>query len=323
MNPTLQGYTAAVAETAGPAALGGLAADLEAIEQLVLANNQLRAALTDTAVPGPARRAVVLDLLDGKVSPAARRLAAFACMAVAAPEVPAALGWVSTRVRHLAEGQDEEPGLSLTQSRQRVGGFATAVHEDMSTAELESLEDDLFRFARIVAATPALRSALTDRDLDVAARQGLVTRAAARERCRPPSLSLARYAVTGGRARDFVGTLDFLVELTAQARGWRIARVRAAAPIDEAQRNELTDSLGIAGRCAGGAAGGGRRVAAERRADPHRRPAGGRHGTGADRRAARALRAGRLGSRPGSAGGRVRRIRQREQSDGRAHDRRQ
>ena len=69
VNPALQGYTAAVAEAAGPAALGGLAADLEAIEQLVLANGQLRAALTDTAVPGPARRAVVLDLLDGKVSP--------------------------------------------------------------------------------------------------------------------------------------------------------------------------------------------------------------------------------------------------------------
>lgn len=243
MNPTLQGYTAAVAETAGPAALAGLAADLEAIEQLVLANNQLRAALTDTAVHGPARRAVVLDLLDGRVSPAARRLAAFACMVVAAPEVPAALGWVSTRVRHLDEGQDEEPGLSLTQSRQRVGGFATAVHEDMSTAELESLEDDLFRFARIVAATPALRSALTDRDLDVAARRGLVTELL-QGKMSPASLLLARYAVTGGRARDFVGTLDFLVELTAQARGWRIARVRAAAPIDEAQRTELTDSLG-------------------------------------------------------------------------------
>ena len=50
--------------------------------------------------------------------------------------------------------------------------------------------------------------------------------------------------MTGGRARDIVGTLDFLVELTAQARGWRIARVRAAAPIDDAQRTELADSLG-------------------------------------------------------------------------------
>ncbi len=243
MNPTLQGYTAAVVEAAGPDALGGLAADLEAIERLVLANPQLRAALTDTAVPGPARRAVVLDLLDGKVTPQARRLAAFASGVVIAPEVPNALGWVSTRVRHLAEGQDEEPGLSLLQSRQRVGGFAIAVHEDMSTAELESLEDDLFRFARIVESTPALRAALTDRDLEVAARRGLVTQLL-EGKISAASLSLARYAVTGGRARDMVGTLDFLVEAAAQARGWRIARVRSAAPIDDAQRTELTDSLG-------------------------------------------------------------------------------
>ena len=113
----------------------------------------------------------------------------------------------------------------------------------MSTAELESLEDDLFRFARIVEATPALRAALTDRDLEVAARQGLVTQLL-EGKMSAASLSLARYAVTGGRARDIVGTLDFLVELTAQARGWRIAHVRAAAPIDDAQRTELTESLG-------------------------------------------------------------------------------
>ena len=45
-----------------------------------------------------------------------------------------------------------------------------------------------------------------------------------------------------------MGTLDCLVEQTAQARGWRIARVRAAAPIDDAQRHR-------AGRFAGTLAG--------------------------------------------------------------------
>jgi F-type H+-transporting ATPase subunit delta len=243
VNPSLQGYTSAVAEAAGPAALGGIAADLEAIEQLVLTNIALRAALSDTSISGGSRRAVMLDLLEGKVSPEARRLAGYACMAVGAPEVAGALGWLATRVRHLSEGEDEEPPLGLTQSRERVGGFAAAVHEDMSNAELESLEDDLFRFARIVASTPALRAALTDRDLDVAARRDLVT-ALLSGKVPATTERLTRYAVTGGRARDFVGTLDFLVELTAQARGWRIARVRAAAPIDDAQRSQLSDSLG-------------------------------------------------------------------------------
>ena len=243
MNPSLQGYSAAAIEAADPAGLRTIAGDLEAIEQLVMSNGRLRAALTDTAVRGSARRAVMLDLLEGKVSPEARRLAAFASMVVSAPDTPSALAWLSARVRHAAEGRElEEPALSLTQSRLRVGGYATALHEDMSTHELESMEDDLFRFARIVASTPSLRAVLTDRDVDLVARQGLVTELL-QGKVPASSVALARYAVTGGRARDIVGTLDYLVEQTALARGWRIAHIRAAAPIDDAQQIRLRDSL--------------------------------------------------------------------------------
>ena len=241
--PSASGVFGAVAEAAGPAALGGLAADLEAIEQLVLANGQLRAALTDTAVPGPARRAVVLDLLDGKVTPEARRLAGFATGAVHAPEVPAALGWVSTRVRHLAEGQDDEPGLSLMQSRQRVGGYATAVHEDMSTDGLESLEDDLFRFARIVAATPPLRAALADRELDVQARQGVVTQLL-EGKVPTTTLALTRSpsraggpATSSGRSTSWWSSPHRPGDGASPASGRR-------RRIEDAQRSELADSLG-------------------------------------------------------------------------------
>jgi F-type H+-transporting ATPase subunit delta len=244
VNPTLQGYAAAVMESVGPGGVRALADDLESIEQLVLSNGMLRAALSDTAVAGAARRAVMLDLLEGKVGEAARRLAAFGCMAVPAQDVTSALSWLSLRVRQVADRADnEEPSLSLTQARKRVAGFATAVYEDLSTSALESLEDDLFRFARIVGATPELRAALTDRDLAVDARQGLVTQLL-EGKVPATTLSLVRYAVAGGRARDFVGTLDFLVEQTALARGWRIARVSAAFPIDDGQRAALTEALG-------------------------------------------------------------------------------
>ena len=251
MNPQLAGYTAAILEGAsstGDAARRALASELESIEQLVLANAPLNAALTDTTMRPPVRRAVMLDLLSGKVSDPARRLAAFACAAVRAPEVPAALGWVATRARHAAEGREfNEETLSLLRSRQRVGGYATAIDEDLSASELEELEDSLFRFARIVASTPELRAALVDRDLAPSARQGLVTQLL-EGKVHPSALLLVRYVVVGGRARDIVGTLDWLVEQTAKARGWRIARVRAAAPIDETQRSELSDSLsGLAG----------------------------------------------------------------------------
>jgi len=251
VNPQLAGYTAAILEGAsstGDAARRALASELESIEQLVLANAPLNAALTDTTMRPPVRRAVMLDLLSGKVSDPARRLAAFACAAVRAPEVPAALGWVATRARHAAEGMEfNEETLSLLRSRQRVGGYATAIDEDLSASELEELEDSLFRFARIVASTPELRAALVDRDLAPSARQGLVTQLL-EGKVHPSALLLVRYVVVGGRARDIVGTLDWLVEQTAKARGWRIARVRAAAPIDETQRSELSDSLsGLAG----------------------------------------------------------------------------
>jgi F-type H+-transporting ATPase subunit delta len=243
MNPQLQGYSAAVAQAADPSALPAIAEDLRAIEQLVLSNTALRAALSDTAVPGAARRAVLLELLEGKVAPEARRLAAFAAMAVPAPEVTPALSWLGTRVQVLAEGRPlEEAPLSLTQARLRVAGYGTALHEDMSTSELESLEDDLFRFARIVNATPSLRSVLTDRDVPTAVRQGLVDELLEGKVPRS-TVALARYAVTGGRARDYVGTLDYLVEQTAQARGWRIAHVLAAAPIDDQHRAQLSDAL--------------------------------------------------------------------------------
>ncbi len=246
MNPTLAGYASAIVEaatSAGGDALRALANDLESIEQLVLANAPLNAALTDTTMRPAVRRAVMLDLLSGKVSEPARRLAAFASAAVRAPEVPAALGWVATRARHAAEGVEfEEESLSLMQSRRRVGGYATAIHEDLANSELEELEDSLFRFARIVQSTPELRAALVDRDLATSARQGLVTQLL-EGKVHPNAILLIRYVVVGGRARDIVGTLDWLVEQTAKARGWRIARVRAAAPIEEAQRGQLADSL--------------------------------------------------------------------------------
>jgi F-type H+-transporting ATPase subunit delta len=243
VNPTLQGYAAAVLEAPGPGAVGQVAVDLEAIENLVSSNLLLRSALTDTAVRGPVRRALMLELLDGKVSEAARRLAAFAASIVRAPDVPAAINWAAARARHAAEGQQYvEPPLSLTQARQRVGGYATAIHEDLSHEELESLEDDVFRFARIVASTPVLHAALVDRDLAVEARQGLVTELL-EGKVPLSTVSLTRYVVAGGRARDIVGTLDWLVEQTARSRGWRIARVRAAAPIEGAQQATLSDSL--------------------------------------------------------------------------------
>lgn len=243
MNPALQGYSAAVLESVDPGELSTVTSELNEIERLVLSSQPLRAALTDTSINGQSRQAVMRDLLENKVSEPARRLAAFTCGTVSAPDVVAAMAWIVHRSQRKADGiREQEPPLSLSSARKRVGGYAQALYESMSTAQLEEMEDALFRFARIVESTPALRTVLSDRDEPMTSREGIVDRLL-EGKVATSTLTLVRYVIAGGRARDFVGTLDWLVEQTAKARGWRIARVRAATEIEEAQRLQLSDTL--------------------------------------------------------------------------------
>jgi F-type H+-transporting ATPase subunit delta len=240
VNPAIEGYSAAVFEEAPASAL---AAELRAIEELVLSSSDLRLALTDTATPAAARRAVISDLLAQRVSAPARRLAVFVVGSVAGPHIPAALAWVATQARHLSEGQPSEPEpLSFLAARERVGGFAAAIFEDVSTTDLEEIEDQLFRFARTVQSAPALRTAFTDRDRPVEARQG-IAHDLLEAKVQAETLQLVDYTIAGGRSRDFVGTLDWLVEATARVRGWRVAHVRSAREVDADQRAQLAESL--------------------------------------------------------------------------------
>lgn len=245
MNPALEGYAAAVLEGArsGIDGLARLAADLSAVDHLFASNAELFEAMTDTSVPAPARRAVLDDLLDGKVSPEARRVSAFAAAAVPGPEVPAAVTWLAHRAYRASEGWEElEPALGHVGARSRVGGFATAIFEDLTADRLEEMEDALFRFARTVETTPALRSALSDRDLPVPVRCGVIDDLLS-SKVPADTLRLVDFTVTGGRARDFVGTLFWLVDQTAHARGWRIALVDAAQEVDDDERRVLSETL--------------------------------------------------------------------------------
>lgn len=241
MNPALQGYAAAIVGEGADVAV--VAEELRAVDALVADNSTLFVALTDTSVPGPARRAVVRDLLSSRVSEPVVRAAAYVAGSLAATDVPAGLSWLATRARLAAAGEaSSEPPLGHLEARARVAGFAAAVFEPLATGELEEVEDELFRFSRTVAATPALRAALSDRDLPVPVRQDVVHQLVA-DKVRPATLRLIDYAISGGRPRDLVGTLAFLVEETAKARGWRVARVRAAQSVDGEERDHLTSSL--------------------------------------------------------------------------------
>jgi F-type H+-transporting ATPase subunit delta len=252
VNPAVQGYTAAVLDDVPPGDLPQVAAELAEVDRLLDRNAELRAVMTDVAVAGRVRRAVLEDLLRPRLGDAARRIAGYAAGAVHGQEVPAAIGWVATRARQAAEAVVAPGGaasgaatgavLGYREARERVGGYAAAVYEDVTVRDLEEIEDELFRFTRTVAATPALRAALGNADLPVQVRLDVVHDLLT-GKVRAGTLRLVDAAISGGRARDVVGTLDWLVEQTAVARGWRVARVRSGQEIDDGERHRLEETL--------------------------------------------------------------------------------
>jgi F0F1-type ATP synthase delta subunit len=185
----------------------------------------------------------VADLLADKVTPATARIAAFAAFSAPAQDVPSSLAEVAQRARQFAaDGQVVEPGISVIASRHRVGGFAAAVFEDVPVSMLDGVEDELFAWARAVESSRELRAALTNRDLGVELRARIVADLLGGH-ASDVTVRLASYAVAGGRARDLIGTLEWLVDRVAEERGWRVARVRTARPIDDASRERLASSL--------------------------------------------------------------------------------
>jgi F-type H+-transporting ATPase subunit delta len=250
VNPALQGYLAAMEESLAEAgALGEAASELRSVADLVDTSNELALAINDGSVPVASRRAVLDDLLDGKVRPEVRSLVHQAVTVVSASEVEASFHWLASQVLMASErgpaahgGSDDESVLGRLGSRNRVAGYAAAVFEQVTVAELEEIEDQLFRFARTVQASRPLRHALGDRDLPVVLRQQVIADLLG-DQVLPATGRLAAYAVRGGRARDIVATLDSLVEAAARARGWRVARVQSADTVGGDQRQNLSEAL--------------------------------------------------------------------------------
>ena len=82
--------------------------------------------------------------------------------------------------------EPDEDVLGRLGSRNRVSGYAAAVFETVTVAELEEIEDQLFRFARTVESNRRLRAALGDRDLPVAVRQQVIAQLLGTRSSRPP-----------------------------------------------------------------------------------------------------------------------------------------
>ncbi len=124
-----------------------------------------------------------------------------------------------------------------------VRGYAQGLFS-MAEAEgaLDTVEDELFRFARTVDQESELREALTDPALP-ADRKRAVLKDVLGERANPLTVNLLGFLVEQGRARDLAAIVDQMVELAAERRRHVVAEVRTAVRLDAARRDKLAEAL--------------------------------------------------------------------------------
>jgi F-type H+-transporting ATPase subunit delta len=212
----LTAATAATAATRGVATAGRVGDELFAVVRLLDNEHGLRRALADPTKPPAEKAAVAGSLLHGKVSAATEKLVTEAVAA----------SWAS-------------PGeLSDAIEQLAIEALTIAAQLDNS---LDDLEDDLFRFGRLVSAQPGLRSALigtTGSDAKASLLADLLS-----DKVSAVALSLITQVLTHPRGRSPQAVLELCASIAARRREQLIAVVRVATELSAAQRQRLGDAL--------------------------------------------------------------------------------
>ncbi len=125
----------------------------------------------------------------------------------------------------------------------RIDGYARGLFE-IARAEgnLDEVEDELFRFARQVESSDALRSALTDEFVPAARRQSLVEELLG-AKATATTTQLVSMVVGSGRGRDLPAIIDSLVARASSAKNLEVAEVRSAVALTDDQQDRLKAAL--------------------------------------------------------------------------------
>ena len=204
---------------AAPAGAGSseVSEGLYAVAALLDREPSLRRALTDPASSPDARRGLVDSLFGAQL----------AALPLAVLRDLVAERWSSAE--------------DLRAAVERLAAMA-ALNAAEGEGALDDVEDELFRFARLLEREPALRVGLTDPGLPDDRKLALL-RDLLGGKARPATLRLVEIAVTRSRGRSLEGALDDLVELAATRRSRYTAQVRVARPIEADQVARLVASL--------------------------------------------------------------------------------
>ena len=128
----------------------------------------------------------------------------------------------------------------------RIEAWAQALLEIAQAEDhLSEVEDELFRFARIVEGNDELRMALSNPG-QPAERRAAIVDELLENRSLQMTRAMAAFIVGAGRGHDLPAIVARFVELAAQSRQHEVAEVRSAVPLDDEQVRKLAQALGRA-----------------------------------------------------------------------------
>lgn len=198
---------------AASADLGALAEELFAVADLFDREHGLRRNLSDPARPAEQKAETIRALLSGRISETALEVAVAA-----------------VRARWSRAGD-------LPDTLERVGVMAAAAEAE-SAGRIDDVEDELFRFGRILAANPELRRALSDPAVPSERKRDLLATLLG-GKVAPATLRLVTQLVTHPRGRSLETALDEYGWVVAQIRERLVGVVRSAVPLGEQHKQRL------------------------------------------------------------------------------------
>ncbi|MER7052234.1 MULTISPECIES: F0F1 ATP synthase subunit delta [unclassified Streptomyces] len=194
-----------------------LADELAAVTALLDREVSLRRVLTDPAQAADAKAELAGRILGGQVGGPAADLVAGTVRS----------RW--SRSRDLVDTLEELAAMADFTAAQKAG-------------TLDDVEDELFRFGRIVASDTGLRSALTDRSASTTAKTALL-HSLLGGRAKATTERLVTRLVTAPRGRSLETGLESLSKLAAERRERTVAVVTSAVPLSDTQKRRLGAAL--------------------------------------------------------------------------------
>jgi F-type H+-transporting ATPase subunit delta len=194
-----------------------LGEQLYAVTRLLAAERTLRRALSDPATSSEQRKRLAESVLNGKISSVALET-----------------------VGDLVSARWSGPA-DLVEAAESLARQALLAAAEKQRA-LDGVEDQLFRFGRILDREPALASLLSDTEVPADKRVALLDEVLG-DKVYPVTAALLRETVRTPRGRHLDVTAEELADLAAARRDRSVARVRTAVALSDAQEQRLTGTL--------------------------------------------------------------------------------